>query len=49
MQSRKNIANYLQRMALDKGYLAAETVRIGKLQTIALPPPINTMASDTDD
>ena len=48
-QSRKNVANYLQRTALDKGNLVAETMRTGKLQTIALPPPIDTAASNTED
>ena len=48
-QSRKNVANYLQRMASDEGYLVAETMRTGKLQTIALPPPIDTTASDAED
>ena len=49
MQSRKNVANYLQHTASDEGYLAAETVRTGKLQTIALPPPINMTASNAED
>jgi len=30
-QSRKNVVNYLQRMASDEGNLVAETVRTGKL------------------
>ena len=29
-QSRKNMVNYLQQMATDKGYLVAETVRMGE-------------------
>ena len=48
-QSRKNVANYLQRTASDKEYLVMETVRMGKLQTIALPPPIDTTASNAED
>ncbi len=36
-------------MASDKGYLVAETVRTGMLQTIALPPPIDTTASIAKD
>ena len=48
-QSRKNVANYLQCTSSDKGYLIAETVRTGKLQTIALPPPVDTSASDAED
>ncbi len=43
------MANYLQRTASDEGYLIAETVRTGKLQTIALPPPIDTSASNAKD
>jgi len=40
----------LQRTTSDEGYLVAETVRTGKLQTIALPPPpIDTSASDAED
>ena len=34
---------------IGQGYLVTETVRMGKLQTIALPPPIDTSASDTED
>jgi hypothetical protein len=48
-QSRKNVANYLQRTASDEGYLVAETMRTGKLQTIALLPPIDTTASNAKD
>jgi hypothetical protein len=48
-QSRKNVANYLQRTASDEGYLVAETVRTGKAQVIALPPPIDTTAGDAED
>jgi hypothetical protein len=46
---RKNVTNYLQHTASDKGYLILETMRTGKLQTIALPPPIDTTASDAKD
>ena len=38
-QSRKNVANYLQRTSANEGYLVAETVRTGREQTIDLPPP----------
>ena len=48
-QSRKNVANYLQRTAADEGYLVAGTVRTGKQQIIALPPPVDTNAADADD
>jgi len=48
-QSRKNVVNYLQRMASDEGYLVAETMRMGKLQTIVLPPPIDATASNAED
>ena len=48
-QSLKNMANYLQQMANDKGCQVAETVRTGKQQTINLPPPINDMGPETED
>jgi hypothetical protein len=48
-QSQKNVANYLQRTASDKGYLVAEMVRTGKQQVIALSPPINQVAVDVED
>jgi hypothetical protein len=48
-QSRKNVANYLQRTAADEGYLVTETMRTGKQQIIMLPPPINASAADTDN
>ncbi len=41
MQSRENVANFLQRTANDEGYLVAETVHTGKQQTIDLLPPID--------
>ena len=49
MQSRKNVANYLQRTAPDEGYLVAETVRTGRAQVIALLPPVDEMASNAAD
>jgi hypothetical protein len=48
-QSRKNIGNFLQPMASDKGYLVAKTVQMGKEQTIALPAPIDQNAVDAAD
>ncbi len=45
-QSRKNLANYLQRTASDEGYLVTETVRTEKEQRIALPPAVNVNAAD---
>ena len=45
-QSRKNIANYLQRT---EGYLVAETVRTGKQQIIDLPPAVDPNATDAED
>ena len=48
-QSRKNVANYLQRTSASEGYLVAETVRTGKHQTIELPPAIDPDASDAED
>ena len=49
MQSMKNVANYLQCTASDEVYLITETMRTGKLHMIALPPPIDTTASDAED
>ena len=43
------MANYLQRTAAEEGYLVAEMVRTGKVQTIALPPPVDTSAADAKD
>ena len=43
------MANYLQGTAADEGYLVTETVRTGKEQIIALPPAVNTSASDADN
>ena len=48
-QSRKNVANYLQRTSASEGYLVAETVRTGKHQIIELPPAIDPNASDAED
>ncbi len=49
MQSRKNVANYLQRTLANKGYLVAETVRTGMEQTIALPSTVDVSALDAAD
>jgi hypothetical protein len=38
LQSRKNIAKYLQRSLAAEGYLVAEMVRTGQKQVIKLPP-----------
>jgi hypothetical protein len=40
-QLHKNVLNYLQCTAGSEGYLVAETVQIGKKQTIDLPSAIN--------
>ena len=48
-QSRKNIANYLQRMPANKGYLVAEMVRMGRQQIIELPPAVDPNDSNADD
>jgi hypothetical protein len=48
-QSRKNVANYLQRTSASKGYLAAKMVRTGKEQTIALPAAVDTKAPNAAD
>jgi hypothetical protein len=49
MQSRKNVANYLQHMSTAEGYLVAETVRTGKKQIIKLPPAVDPNAPDVDN
>ena len=36
-------------MAPDEGYPVAESVRTGRMQVIALPPPVNNTASDAAD
>jgi len=48
-QSRKNVANYLQRTSAKEGYLVAETVRTGRAQIIELPPAVDPNAADADD
>ena len=40
-QSRKNVANYLQRTSASEGYLVAETVRSGKERTIVLADAVD--------
>jgi hypothetical protein len=49
MQSRKNVANYLQRTSVSEGYLVAETVRTGREQTIPLPAAVDANAPDAAD
>ena len=48
-QSRKNVANYLQRTSASKGYLVAETVRTGREQIIELPAAVDPTASDAEE
>ena len=48
-QSRKNVANYLQRTSASEGYLVAETVRTGREQTIPLPAAVDASAPDAAD
>jgi hypothetical protein len=48
-QSRKNVANYLQQTGADEGYQVTKTVRTGKQQIIALPPPVNANTLDAED
>jgi hypothetical protein len=48
-QSRKYVANYLQRTSASEGYLVAKTVRTGKEQTIALPIAVDASALDAAD
>ena len=43
------MANYLQHTSAHEGYLVAETLRMGKEQTIKLPPAIDTNATKADD
>jgi hypothetical protein len=45
-QLRKNIANYLQRTLVAKGYLVAQTVQTRKQQMISLPLPVDPNAPD---
>ena len=40
-QSRNNVANFLQHMAINEGYLVAESIRTRKQQMIELPPPVD--------
>jgi hypothetical protein len=49
MQLRKNVVNYLKCTATDEGYLVAEMMRMGKVQLIALPLPINPTVADAKD
>ena len=48
-QSRKNIASYVQRSVGKEAYLVAQTIRIGVLQTIDLPPPVPANDPEADD
>ncbi len=48
-QSRKNVANYLQRTVASEGYLVAETVRTGRKQVINLPSAINPNDPELED
>ncbi len=48
-QLQKNVANYLQRTAASKGYLVAETVRMGRKQVIDLPSAINPNNLELED
>ncbi len=43
------MANYLQCMVADKGYLVAKTVRTGKEQRIVLLAPVDASAADADN
>ncbi len=49
LQSRKNMANYLQRSSTAEGYLVAETARTGGKQVITLPAAVDKNAPDTAD
>ena len=48
-QSREDVANYLQQISNNEGYLVAETVRTEKQQTIKLPPAIDANDPDAED
>ncbi len=48
-RSHEEVANYMQRMSVEEGYLVAETVQTGKQQLIPLPPPINPNVEDKAD
>ena len=48
-QSRKNVANYLQRTSANEGYLVAEMARTGRQQIIELPPAVDPNGSDADN
>jgi hypothetical protein len=48
-QSRKNVANYLQRTSAAEGYLVTETVRTVKRQIIELPPAVDPNAPDVNN
>ncbi len=46
MRLQKNLANYLQRTLVAKGYLVAQSVQTGKQQMINLPLPVDPNAPD---
>jgi hypothetical protein len=48
-QSRKNMANYLQRSSAAEGYLVAETVCTGRKQVIELPAAVDKNAPNVAD
>jgi hypothetical protein len=48
-QSHEEVANYLQRMSAEEGYLVTEMVQTRKQQIIPLPPPVNPNAEDKAD
>jgi hypothetical protein len=39
-ESRERVAGYIQRSGMEESYLVAETIRMGTVQTIALPAPV---------
>jgi hypothetical protein len=49
LQSRKNVANYLQRSSAAEGYLVAERVRTGQKQVIELPLAVDKNAPNAAD
>jgi hypothetical protein len=49
LQSRQNVANYLQRSSTTEGYLVAETVRTGRKQVLELSAAVDKNAPNAAD
>ena len=48
-ESRERVVGYIQQAGMEESYLVAETIRTGRAQTIALPPPVDANAPDKAD